>query len=208
MLIMEQKEIKVVVYSDYICPFCYIGFHRIEKLKEQFNVDVEWRPYELHPEIPKNGVSVNSLRFPNGYLEMALANVNRLAKEDGIELKYSEKFPNSQLALIFSEFARKAGKFDEFHKLVFDAYWKEGKDIGDPAVLLNIAESVDLDLKEMQEYSKSDEPLKILRESTFELEKYGINGVPTFFIEDRIIFGAQPYEMFEMAINSILEEDS
>jgi predicted DsbA family dithiol-disulfide isomerase len=205
---MEQKKIKVVVFSDYICPFCYIGFKRIEKLKEQFNLDVEWRPYELHPEIPKNGVSASSLRFPKGYLEMALANVKRLAKEDNIELKFSDKFPNSQLALIYSEFAKKAGKFEEFHKLVFDAYWKDGKDIGDPAVLLGIAESINLNLEEMQEYSKSQEPLKILKDSSFELERCGINGVPTFFIEDRLVFGAQPYELFEMVINNVLEEDA
>ncbi|MHA1912810.1 MAG: DsbA family oxidoreductase [Promethearchaeota archaeon] len=204
---MDQKKIKVVVFSDYICPFCYIGFKRIEKLEEQFDLDVEWRPFELHPEIPKNGASVSKLQFPKGYLEMALANVNRLAKEDGIELKFSDKFPNSQLALIFSEFAKKAGKFDEFHKMVFEAYWKEGKDIGDPNLLLNLAESIGLNIEELQEYSKSDEPLKILKQSNYELGRCGINGVPTFFIEDRLIYGAQPYEMFEMAINSILEED-
>ena len=59
---MGQKKLKVIVYSDYICPFCYIGFHRIEKLKEEYNLDVEWEPFELHPETPKKG-----LKMEGGY---------------------------------------------------------------------------------------------------------------------------------------------
>jgi len=122
---MKHKKLNVIVYSDYICPFCYIGFHRIERLKEQYDLDVEWRPFELHPEIPKDGIVTEKLSFPKGYLEMVMANVKRLADQDGIHFKLSDKVPNSQLALLISEFAKKKGKFDEFHKLVFDDYWKE-----------------------------------------------------------------------------------
>ncbi len=204
---MSQEKLKVIVYSDYICPFCYIGFHRIEKLKEQFEFDIEWRPFELHPEIPKGGVSLNQLPFPREYLEMVLANVKRLADEDGLNVKFSEKLPNSQLALYISEFARKEGKFAEFHKLVFEKYWKEGNDIGDLSLLLDLAESIGLNRYEIEDYIKSDEPRNELRKYLSEIRSYGINGVPAFIIGEQIIFGAQPYETFKNIIQKVLEED-
>ena len=204
---MKNNKLKVIVYSDYICPFCYIGFHRIEKLKEQYDLDVEWRPFELHPEIPKDGIVAEKLPFPRDYLEMVMANVKRLADQDGITFKLSDKLPNSQLALFISEFAKKKGKFDEFHKLVFDKYWKEGKDIGDLSLLLDLAESIGLNKPEILNYIKSDEPVNKLKEASFELGRCGINGVPTFFIGDRVVIGAQPYEVFQSTIEKVFEED-
>ena len=201
---MNQKKLKVIVYSDYICPFCYIGFHRIEKLKKEYNLDVEWEGFELHPETPKEGFKMENISFPRDYLEMAMANVKRLADEDGLTLKYSRTLPNSQTALFISEFARTKGKFDEFHKLVFDAYWIEGKDIGDLFLLIELAESVGLNKDEIMAYIKSDEPVNRLKKNMFELGRRGINGVPTFLIGDQFVIGAQPYEVFEQVIKNEL----
>ena len=139
---------------------------------------------------------------------MAFANVKRLADEDGLQLKFSEKLPNSRLALYISEFARKKGKFEEFHKLVLEAYWLEGKDIGDKNLLLDLAESVGLNKIEIEGYLSTDEPFKVVQKSLKELRTYGINGVPTFLIEDRLIVGAQPFEVFKNLINKILDEKS
>jgi predicted DsbA family dithiol-disulfide isomerase len=205
---MRQKKVKVIIYSDYICPFCYIGFHRIGKLKEQFDLDVEWQPFEIHPEIPKDGVLLDKLLFPMEYLEMVITNVKRLADEDGITLKFSDKLSNSRLALYISEFMRKKGKFDGFHELVFDKYWKEGEDIGDLSLLLELSKSIGLNRNEIINFIKSDEPLNMLRKTQLELRRYGINGVPTFIIGDRIIVGVQPYEVFENAIKKVLKEDT
>jgi predicted DsbA family dithiol-disulfide isomerase len=168
---------------------------------------VKWQPFELHPEIPKKGIKVNDLLFPKGYLETVMANVRRLAEEDGLTFKRSDKLPNSQLALMISEFARNKRKFDEFHRLVFINYWKEGKDIGNIDLLLEIAESIGLDENEILDYIKSDEPLNRIRKSTDELGRCGINSVPTFLIEDKFIIGAQAYSVFEKVINKILETE-
>jgi len=129
-----------------------------------------------------------------------MENVKRLAAEDGLTFKLSGKLPNSQLALFISEFAKKKGKFDKFHKLVFDKYWKEGRDIGDLTLLLELAASIELNRNEILNYIKSDEPIKKLNEASFELGSYGINGVPTFFIGNRVIIGAQPYDVFQDAV--------
>ncbi len=201
---MSDNKVKVLVFSDYICPFCYIGYHRIEKLKEQFDLDVEWQPFELHPEIPKRGLQIERMPFIRDYLEMALMNVKRLAEEDGLELKFSDKWPNSRLALYISEYARKKGKFDEFHILVLDAFWKEGKDIGDLSLLLDLAVSIGLNKEEILDYIKTDEPANKLKEALEKLGGFGISGVPTFFIGDRIVVGAQTYEVFEKVIKKAM----
>ena len=205
---MNKTKLKVVAYSDYICPFCYVGYHRIEQLRKEYNLDVEWRPFEIHPETPKEGALTEDLPFPKGYLEMAFANVKRLADEDGLKLKFSDKLSNSRLALYISEFARKKGKFEEYHKLVLDAYWLDGKDIGDKSLLFDLAESVGLDKKEIEDYLSTGEPSTVVQQSLKEVRNYGINGVPAFIIEDRLIYGAQPYKVFKQVINEVLDQNS
>ncbi|MFW9951067.1 MAG: DsbA family protein [Candidatus Thorarchaeota archaeon] len=205
---MSQTKLKVIAYSDYICPFCYIGYHRIEQLKKEFNLEVEWKPFEIHPETPKNGALTEELPFPKEYLEMAFANVKRLADQDGLKLKFSGRLPNSRLAHYISEFARKKGKFQEFHKLVLEAYWLEGKDIGDKKLLLDLAKSVGLNEKEIENYLNTNEPFNAVQDSLKEVRKYGLNGVPAFLIEDKLIFGAQPYEVFRKVIKDILNDKS
>lgn len=204
---MSQKKLKITVFSDYICPFCYIGFYRVEQLKKNYDLDVEWRPFEIHPETPKEGTELASLPFPKEYLEMMKANIKKLADDVGITFKLTDKLPNSRMALYLSEFARKMGKFDEFHKLVFDAYWKDGRDIGDQTLLLSLAESLGFKRNEILEYIDSDEPFNELKKSLKELRKYGINGVPTFIIGESIVVGAQPYEVFEKVVTKALEKD-
>ena len=204
---MSQKKLEVVVYSDYVCPFCYIGYHRIEKLKDQYNLDVEWKPFELHPETPKEGVPIEKLPFPREAFEMFIANVKKLADEDGLTIKSGGIMSNSRLALYISEYARKKGLFNQFHEIIMKKYWIEGKNIGDLSLLLELAESIGLNRDEILNFIETDEPAKILKASSAELQNYMINGVPTFIIGDsKIVIGAQPYDYFERVINQVLEE--
>jgi len=133
---------------------------------------------------------------------MVMANVKRLADEEGLTLKFTKTLPNSQLALFVSEFARTKGVFNKFHILVFEAYWKEGKDIGDLSLLIELAESVGLNKEDIMAYIISDEPANRLKKNMFELGRRGINGVPTFLIGAQFVIGAQPYEVFENVIKN------
>ena len=205
---MSDKKLKIVVFSDYICPFCYIGFYRVEQLKENYDLKVEWRPFEIHPETPKEGTDLNNLPYPKEYLDMMKANIKRLADDVGISLKLSDKLPNSRLALYLSEFARKNGKFEEFHKLVFDSYWKEGKDIGEQAILLALAEKIGLNRNDILDYINSEEPKSELTKSLKDLRQFGINGIPTFIIGDKIVIGAQPYDVFRKVIETALQNEA
>jgi len=199
---MTQNRIKIIAYSDYICPFCHIGFHRLEQLKQSFPLDVEIRPFELHPETPKEGLSYDDLPFDPEYFAMAIASVKRLAAEDGIIFNLPTRMPNSRLALSIAEFAKKKGKFDAFHALVFEKYWVEGKDIGNLSVLLDFAISLGMERGEILTYLKSDEPLKVLRKYLGDARKIGITGVPTFIVDATVISGAQPYAVFAKVIKA------
>ena len=204
---MSQKKLEVVVYSDYVCPFCYIGYHRIEKLKEQYDLNIEWKPFELHPETPKEGFPIEKLPFPREAFEIFLANVKKLADEDGLTIRSGGIMSNSRLALYISEYARKKGLFNQFHEIIMKKYWIEGKDIGNLSLLLELAESIGLNRDEILKFIETDEPAKILKVAMAELQNYMINGVPTFIIGDsKIVIGAQPYEYFERVINQVLEE--
>jgi predicted DsbA family dithiol-disulfide isomerase len=139
---------------------------------------------------------------------MMKANIKKLADDVGISLKLSDKFPNSRLALYLSEFARKNGKFEVFHKLVFDSYWKDGKDIGDQAFLLDLAETIGLNRSEILDYISSEEPKTELTKSLKDLRQHGINGVPTFIIGDKIVVGAQPYDVFTKVIENALQNEA
>ena len=205
---MSKKKLKVTVFSDYICPFCYIGFYRVEQLKKNYDLEVEWRPFEIHPETPKEGTELNNLPYPKEYLDMMKANIKKLADDVGISLKLSDKLPNSRLALYLSEFARKNGKFEVFHRLVFDSYWKDGKDIGDQAFLLDLAETIGLNRDEVLNYISSEEPKSELTKSLKDLRQYGINGVPTFIIGDKVVVGAQPYDVFSKVIEKALQNEA
>ena len=191
---------KVTVYSDYICPFCFIGKDRVERLEKEFDVDVEWKGFEIHPETPEKGSTIEEMGFNKDYIKMAQTNVTRLAAESGLEIKSLNKLSNSRLALEISEYAKDKGKFKEFYEAIFRAYWVDGEDIGDRKFLLKTAESSGMDIEEIKKYIDSGKGQERLEEVLLETKKLGITGVPTFIIGDKMIVGAQPYEVIKKAV--------
>jgi len=195
-----------VVYSDYICPFCFIGNDRAERLEKEFDIDVEWKGFEIHPETPKEGSTLEDMGIDKGYIEVAIASVKSLADDAGLTIKFPSRISNSRLALEISEFAKKKGRFNEFHGAVFKAYWQEGRDIGDKEFLFDIAEKAGLNLEELRGYLERGEARGKLREYLGEVRRYGITGVPTFMIGGKMVVGAQPYEVLEKAVGEAINK--
>ena len=137
--VMPADRIAIVAYSDYVCPWCYIALERVDRLQREFPVDVEWRPFELHPETPRDGASLVG-RLGSGTRAAAYAqNIVGLAHESGITLRMPELVANSHLALEAGEFAREHGGFDAYHRALFAAYFEHGRNLGDPDALCDIA---------------------------------------------------------------------
>ncbi len=188
---------KVTVYWVYICPFCYIGKLRIDKLQEEFNVEVEWRGLEIHPETPKEGQTLEEMGINPHYIEMVRENVRRMAKELNLELIPPPKVSNSKMALLLAEYAKENGRFHEYHKEVFKAYWHDGKDIGNTRILFDIIKKIGLEANEAKKFLKDKSGNQKMAEHLKEAREKSIDGVPTFIIGFEIIEGAQPYEVLK-----------
>jgi predicted DsbA family dithiol-disulfide isomerase len=192
---------KVVVYSDYICPFCLIGKQRVERLEKELDVATEWRGFEIHPETPEEGSTFEDMGIDEGYIETVKASVEKLAEDAGIKIKFPTIISNSRLALEISEFAKEKGGFKEFHTAVFKAYWQEGVDIGDREFLFGVAKKAGLNIQELKKYLDSGRGRAKLIQYLAEVREHGITGVPTFIIGGKMLVGAHPYEMLKKMVN-------
>ena len=188
---------KVIVYSDYICPFCFIGKERVDRLEREFGVDVEWKGFEIHPETPVGGSDLASLGFDEATATAIHSQVQQLSEEAGLKLNLPSRISNSRLALQIAEFAKEKGKFKEYHEAVFRAYWQEAKDIGHRKQLFSLAAQTGLDMEELESYLESGKAAGKLNQHLQEVREYGISGVPTFIIGDKMVVGAQPYEVLK-----------
>ena len=187
-------KIKIEMYSDYICPFCYLGESIIEKLKNKFDIEMEHIGIEIHPETPEEGVD---LRGKMSGMEEMYEHLRCRGKEYGLNFCDIRLLSNSRKALIVGEYARKVGKNAEFTHEVFKAYFEYCLDIGKEAVILKIAQKVGLSKKEVEDCLKNPLYQKSFTNNCAEARKYDIWSVPTFIINDKHrITGAQAEETF------------
>ncbi len=138
---MTKPELKITVLSDYICPFCFIGHLRLDALREIYDLKINWCFIEIHPETPSEGHSIKMLNYSNDAWDEMSKNLQQLAKEEGITLYEQTITTNSRKALLLSQAAKSLGAdiFYPLHKQLFNAYFIDGKNIGDETVLREIA---------------------------------------------------------------------
>ncbi|MBW6537592.1 MAG: DsbA family oxidoreductase [Mariniphaga sp.] len=190
----------VTVYSDNICPFCTIGAKRLRILQNELDFDVHWRPFEIHPDTPKEG-KLTAEYFKNHDAGQMKQYIENFGKDVGMKLN-GKLLANSKLSLAANNFAREKGKFPEFHEAVFKANFEDGKNIGEITVLLDLAEGVGIDTQELKTYLEDEANLKKVDESSKEAQMLGITGVPTFILNNKVLVGAQPIEVIREFIQN------
>ena len=196
----------MVVWSDYICPFCYVGLERAAWLERRFGAQIEWRPLDLHPEYPPEGIprEVLEQRYGTSFDERR----NAMFEEAG--LPYAavlEKSPNSRGALLVAELARDRGAYDALHPRLFDAYWARGRDIGERSVLVDEATAVGLEEKQVVAAAADQRYLERVEAQTRGAVALGAGGVPAWVIDERLLIpGAQPYDVFERVMERLGHE--
>ena len=196
-------SIKIKIFSDYIWPFCYVGKGIVDKLETEYDLDVEWLGLEIHPETPKEGVSLSE-KFSKATLEHMLNNLNHSGSIYGINFGALEQMPNSHNALEAAEFARAHGKLKEYHALLMEAYFRDLKDIGDLEVLSELGKTLGLNKDELIESVKNRSYETVLNNSSDAAHSMGINSTPTFVINgEYAIAGAQPIEEFRKILDTI-----
>jgi predicted DsbA family dithiol-disulfide isomerase len=201
---MEQR-LKVLAYSDYVCPWCYIGWQRVERLQREFPVDVEWRPFELHPETPATGANILG-RLGNPARAAAYAlNIVTLAGESGLTVRMPPVVANSHLALEAAEFAREHGGFDALHPALFRAYFSEGRDLGDADALCAIARSCGVDDQRLRQALADRTYAARIDDITRGAREDEVVSTPTLIYEGGFrLVGAQDYAVFASVTQRLL----
>ena len=190
-------RLAIVAYSDYVCPWCYIGLERIERLQREFPVDVTWRPFELHPETPRTGAQFQGLLGGRERARAYRENIQMLAQESGITLRQPAVIANSHLALEAAEFARETGRFETYHRTLFRAYFEEGLDIGDAEVLCDLARRCGLSDQHLRHALGYGTYAEAVDRATAEARAGEVHGAPTYIFSGGFrLAGAQDYQVF------------
>jgi predicted DsbA family dithiol-disulfide isomerase len=167
------------------------------RLQQEFDIDVEWRGFELHPETPPGGVSIADL-FRGRSIEKIRTRMARFGAEFGVEIVVPEHLSNTRRALAMAEYARDQGALDAFRNRATRGYWVEARDLEKDADLSVIASEAGLDARAALEASLSPEYLGRVSRTREEGMDRMVSGVPTLFLGGMPVVGCQRYETFAM----------
>ncbi len=210
---------KIEIWSDFACPFCYIGKRHFEKGLEQFEhkeeVEVVFRSFQLDPYAKKNtGMNIHQVSSSKHGIsyEKAKALNNELkqkAKRVGLDYQFDTMiYTNSYDALRLSYYAKDNGKIREFMERIMKAHFTDSLDIGDHATLAKLASEIGLDENEALDVLANDKYSDNIADDRAEGLKIGIHGVPFFIVNDQYtISGAQPSETFLELLRQTWKED-
>jgi predicted DsbA family dithiol-disulfide isomerase len=174
-------------------------------LQADYDVEVEWRPFELHPEIPPEGLELPA--YVRANFGAAQQRLKEMAREAGLEIVLRDKMISSRRALEASEYAREQGKHEAFHRLVFRKFYGEGQDLRSWSVLGAAAEEAGLDPDEMQQETESGKYKAVVDAEIARAHAMGITGVPAYIFNDKYaVIGAQPYQVFQRAMAQVTAE--
>ncbi|MCC6458431.1 MAG: DsbA family oxidoreductase [Caldilineaceae bacterium] len=200
---MTEPRVRIDVWSDYNCPWCFLASSSLEKLEGSHPVDVQWHSYELRPK----GSPPMSAEY-RARIEENKPRLYAMAREQyGLELNQGPFGIDSRPALVGAKFAEAQGVGKAYHHALMYAYWIHAMDIGDRSVLGDLAVSVGL---EREAYLAAlDDPQydEQVQLDVDQARQYGLNGVPALVFDNRyLISGAQPYPVLVQATEQVLAE--
>jgi predicted DsbA family dithiol-disulfide isomerase len=208
---------RVDIYSDVACPWCYIGQARFERALDEFpgreHIEVRYRPYQLDPRAPVSAEPMyDYLERRFGARARAMAShVIGIARGEGLEMDYDRGLSvntlNAHRLLMLADREHGAATQHALMRRLFDAHFSEGKDVGDPRVLAELAGEVGMDPDAARNYLETDEGAGEVHEAIAEAQRLGVSAVPTYVFDDKyLVEGAQPTELFLQALTTIAEE--
>ena len=189
----SAMALKIVMFSDYICPFCYVGFETMRRLKREFDFQLEWRGFQIHPDWPAEGIPIDKARETiDPASRVALwQRISAMAEAVGFSMKPPAVLTNSRAALAATEFARESGRDEALEERIYRAYFNEGVNIGDAETVARLAAEAGLDAGEVADAIKSSSYEMRLKNNSLAAHQRGVSGVPTFFIGEFPLVGAQ-----------------
>jgi predicted DsbA family dithiol-disulfide isomerase len=209
---------KVEIWSDVMCPFCYIGKRHFEKALEGFperdKVEIEWKSFQLNPDMKTEpGKNINQYLAEHKGWSMEQARqanqyVTKMAGEAGLEYDMDRAVvANSFDAHRLVQLAKKSGKGDAMEERLFRAYFTEGKNIADHATLLELAADIGLEKEQVEKVLASRAFTEEVEKDIYEAKQINVRGVPYFVFNDRYaVSGAQPSDTFAGALQAAWKE--
>lgn len=209
---------KIEIWSDYVCPFCYIGKKSFEealaKFPEKEKLDVEFKSFQLDPNTPpyfgQNYYESMAEKF--GSVERSkemMAGITEKAKESGLDFHFDEMKPaNTFDAHRLIKFAREYGKDAALSESIFSAHFTHSEDISDTSVLAKLAGGVGLDKsKALDVLEDKTAYASDVKQDIEEAKQFEISGVPAFVFDRKyLLSGAQPVDSFTQALNKLIKE--
>lgn len=201
------KTIPVDVISDVICPWCYIGKRRLEQAiaayQGQHEIEVSWHPYQLNPTMPKAGISrreYRSRKFGSWQRSQELdANVSAVGEAEGLRFDFErmERTPNTADAHRIIWLAGQHGLQDAVVEAMFQAYFTEGRDIGNQETVIEVATDVGLNRQTVSALLESDDGTDAIATGKKRSSLHHVSSVPFFIVNDDIaLSGAQESNTF------------
>ncbi|WP_435152142.1 DsbA family oxidoreductase [Haladaptatus sp. DFWS20] len=207
----SQTSDRLTVYSDYVCPFCYLGRKSLERYENRRDDDVnlDWQPFDLRSGKRKPDGTIDHDADDgkdDAYYEQAKENVRRLHEKYDVEMAQEIATDIDSLPAQVAAFYVKENypeQWRPFDEAILDALWQDGRDIGDPDVLAGIADDEGLDGDEIRTAAEDEERRERVREKFAEAQQQGITGVPTFTYEGYAARGAVPPEQLERLVEGV-----
>ncbi|MFO1173963.1 MAG: DsbA family oxidoreductase [Paracoccaceae bacterium] len=209
--------IKLDIISDVACPWCYVGKGFLDRALEArpgHPFQIEWHPYQLNPELPPEGMDRQAYMAAKFGSRENIVRIHEPllahAEKAGIafDLPAIRRTPNTLDAHRLIHWAGLEGRQTPVVSALFRAYWRDGRDIGDPAVLAAIAAEAGLDGPTIARLLASDADRAEIRARIAHSQERGVRAVPTFIVANRhAVRGAQPTELWLNAIDELIEND-
>ena len=209
---------QIEIYSDTICPWCYIGKRRLERAlseRPQDGLEVHWRAFQLNPEMPPEGMERRT------YLEVKFGGpdnakqvydrVREAGRSEDIDFAFDaiKRTPNTVASHRLIRFAADRGLADAVVTRLFESYFLEGADIGDDEVLTAIGASCGLEAAEVRAFLDSELDVENVRAEDSRARQIGIQGVPTFILNNKyVLSGAHPPEVLFQLFDLAKQEDA
>jgi len=213
--------LKISVWTDYACPFCYIAEARVDNLVKELKIEdrvsFDYHSFELYPDAPKNVQETTLVRFAKKYhltMDAAAERIDKIAqmgRAEGLDFKYSSTHnTNTMDAHRLTQYVNSLGDTKltkKFSDLLFEAYFGDNLKLADHDVLLAVAKKAGLDLTKVTEVLNSNAYFKDVRKDEQLITSQGVNAVPFFIINNQGIMGAQPKETFKKIITDSLNAE-
>jgi predicted DsbA family dithiol-disulfide isomerase len=211
-----KKQVVIDVVSDVVCPWCYLGKHRLEaalRLRPDIEAEVFWRPYFLDPRVPRDGmarVDYLSRKFGSDErIRPAHERLSRLGREEGIEFHFERiaRQPNTLDAHRLIGWAQAAGRAAPVVEKLFSLFFVEGADLTERETLLKAAAAGGLDPEATRRDFATDRDAAAVEKAATDAAERGISGVPFFIFNNRFaVAGAQPPDLLAAAMDKTLAE--